>query len=377
MHDMRVLFATDHVHYPQGAGGLERNTHELCLRLKTCGLQPAVMCSLKPDLSVLAYRNRLLRRLARDCRFPRDNGAGYPVFRGWREGAGAAEVAERFRPDVVVVQCAEMLPLARAFSDLRLPVLAYFHEVARVGEAPDLAALPGVWLLANSAFTAGQIEEKTGVAPEIVRPLVDPSFYHSRREPHYVLFVNAVPRKGLEIALGLAAARPDIPFLFVLGWVLTKPERRALKTRAAALGNVRLHSPTNDMAQLYVGARLLIAPSQLDEAWGRVATEAHIAGIPVLASRRAGLPESVGPGGLLVDPAAPMSDWVEALGRLWDEGETYRLFCRQALDYARRSEIAPETIVRTLVEQLAQAVGAQKMVRFLDKASASASAPQS
>jgi glycosyltransferase involved in cell wall biosynthesis len=72
------------------------------------------------------------------------------------------------------------------------------------------------------------------------------------------------------------------------------------------------------MRRIYQSARIVLVPSILNEAWARVVTEAQISGIPILASDRGGLPESVGPGGILVDPDADISDWEKALSRLWD-----------------------------------------------------------
>lgn len=89
---MRVLLAAKHLHFPQGGGGLERNTHELCLHLIRRGITPAVMCDLQPEASLLAYKNRLVRILRPRLRFPMDRGLGYPVFRGWNNEDGAREV---------------------------------------------------------------------------------------------------------------------------------------------------------------------------------------------------------------------------------------------------------------------------------------------
>jgi glycosyltransferase involved in cell wall biosynthesis len=125
-----------------------------------------------------------------------------------------------------------------------------------------------------------------------------------------------------------------------------------MEARAKAAGNITLHPPRNDMRALYARARLLLAPSQWEEAWGRVATEAQINGIPVLASDRGGLPESVGPGGVLAPHDASMDVWQEAFSRIWDDEDRYRHYSEQALAYSKRPEIQPNTIVRTFVRGL-------------------------
>jgi glycosyltransferase involved in cell wall biosynthesis len=73
-----------------------------------------------------------------------------------------------------------------------------------------------------------------------------------------------------------------------------------------------------------------------------VVTEAQVSGIPALASARGGLPESVGPGGLLIPPDAGIEAWRDALDRLWNDEPLYRRLAAAALDHARRPEIQPE-----------------------------------
>jgi glycosyltransferase involved in cell wall biosynthesis len=349
---MKVLLAAKHLHFPQGGGGLERNTHELCLRLIQHGVQPAVMCNLQPDGSLLSLANRLSRKLRPSIRFPVDTGLGYPVFRGWGGDDGAREVARRFEPDVVVAQSGEPVPLLQSFEGLGIPRMAYFHEVERIEDVAVLARMPSIGLLANSTFTARKMQAISGVAPTVVRPLIDPDFYVTSARGRNVLFVNTRPRKGLEVAFRLAELRHDVQFDFVKSWILTPAETRQIEARAKAAGNIALHPPRNDMRALYARARLLLAPSQWEEAWGRVATEAQINGIPVLASDRGGLPESVGPGGVLAPHDASMEVWQDAFSRIWDHEDRYRHYSEQALAYSKRPEIQPNMIVRTFVRGL-------------------------
>jgi glycosyltransferase involved in cell wall biosynthesis len=349
---MKILLAARWPHYPQGGGGMERNTHELCLHLVKRGLKPAVICDLHADRSLLVLRNRLLRRIRPSIRFPMDTGSGYPVFRGWGED-GAAEVVSRFRPDAVVVQSAESLPLLQSYQGLGVSRIAYFHEVERVYDAGVLAQSPeAIGLLANSRFTAEKMATYAGFMPAIVRPLIDRSLYEVDTRPRSVLFINTIPRKGVEIAFRLAESRPDVPFDFVRPWMLKPADIDGLEKRARAAGNITLHPPTNDMRPHYARTRLLLAPSQWEEAWGRVATEAQINGIPVLASNRGGLPESVGPGGLLVPHDAPMPEWEAAFSRLWDDPGTHAQMSEAARTHSRRPEIQPAAIVDAFIETI-------------------------
>ncbi len=347
---LRILFVTDHIHFPQGGGGAERNTHELCVALQDRGFHPAVISSFAPDNSWLSWNIRLRRALPPRCEFPRDSTCGYPVFRGWNMDR-CGEVVRRFKPDVIVVQSTRPDPILNALRPHGIPLAVYLHEV---GDIDHLASLAGanVSLLANSNFSARRLLEQCGLRCQVVTPLIDPRYYVTQVHPERVLFVNTVPRKGLDIAFAIAERRPDVQFDFVLSWIL-KPDRVAeLAARARKAGNIVLHRPTDDMRSLYAKTRLLLVPSQWEETWGRIVTEAHINGIPVLGSSTGELAQVIGPGGLTVAANAPIEDWLDAFGRLWDNPQSYAQFAQAAREYSKRDEIQPATIVARLVEIL-------------------------
>ena len=347
---LRILFVTDHIHFPQGGGGAERNTHELSVALRDRGFHPAVISSLTPDNSWLSWTNRLRRALPPRQEFPRDSMCGYPVYRGWNMNR-SGEVVDRFKPDVIVVQSTHPDPFLRALKPHGIPMAVYLHEVSDIDHLASLAGA-NVSLLANSNFTARRLLEQCGLRSQVVVPLIDPRYYVTEVRPERVLFVNTVPRKGLEIAFAIAERRPDVQFDFVLSWIL-KPDRVAeLAARARKAGNIVLHRPTDDMRSLYAKTRLLLVPSQWEETWGRIVTEAHINGIPVLGSSTGELPQVIGPGGLTVAANAPIEDWLTAFGRLWDNPESYAEFARAAREYSKRDEIQPATIVARLVDIL-------------------------
>jgi glycosyltransferase involved in cell wall biosynthesis len=100
----------------------------------------------------------------------------------------------------------------------------------------------------------------------------------------------------------------------------------------------------------------VIVPSVDEEAWCRVVSEAHINGIPTIASDLGGFPESVGPGGLLVSPPDSLDRWLEALSEVWDDQGTYGELSRRALEYSRRDLLEP-TVVRRRFEEIVDQVG--------------------
>lgn len=102
-------------------------------------------------------------------------------------------------------------------------------------------------------------------------------------------------------------------------------------------------------------ARALLMPSRWEEAWGRVATEAQDNGIPVIATRTGGLPESVGPGGLLISPEAEIETWAEALRSIWHDSAAYAALATAASNHARRPEVDPERNLMLVRQELASA----------------------
>ena len=349
---LRVLFVTDHIHFPQGGGGGERNTHDLCLALQARGIVPAVASSFCMDGSHLSWSSRIRRTLPPRTEYPRDYACGYPTFRGWQPD-GLATVVRRFRPSVAVVQSTRPAPLLRALSSSGVPTVVYIHEVEDLAPLTEPAA-QGIPFLANSRFTAERLRTQFGIDAPVIRPLIDPAAYTApSHQAISALFINTVQRKGLEVVLRLAESRPDIPFDLVTSWIMKPNQIAALNTRAHAAGNITLHPPTRNMLPHYARARLLLAPSQWEEAWGRVATEAQVNAIPVLASNRGGLPEAVGNGGILLPAEAPHEAWLATLAALWDDPFAYARAAAAARAYARRPEIQPSTIVDELLVQLA------------------------
>jgi glycosyltransferase involved in cell wall biosynthesis len=84
--------------------------------------------------------------------------------------------------------------------------------------------------------------------------------------------------------------------------------------------------PAADVGKAVRGARAVLIPSQCYEGQPRIVLEAYAAGVPVIASAIGGLPETVDHdfSGLLVRPDA-VDEWVSALERMHDDGETERL----------------------------------------------------
>ena len=160
-----------------------------------------------------------------------------------------------------------------------------------------------------SHATRKHYEAKFGIsATAIAGPWNPERFLCADVKGEYVTFVNPQPAKGAfwvaRMAHEMCQQRPDIPFLIVDS--RGKAEWLAKSSLdLSGLTNLKRMFNTADPRKFYQISRILLAPSLWEDAHPRVAVEAMMNGIPVLASRRGGLPEILKDAGFLFDIPAP------------------------------------------------------------------------
>jgi len=338
---MRALFTTTSPYLPQAHGGMESSANELCIDLKHRGHQVAVLAGLKTGM--VGHKSRIKMQINKrlsGCEVSRDSVSGYPVWRAWSAWDALDYVAQKERPELIVVMVGHPVRMALAAKRTQIPILVMLQNVEfhlHGGRFEDLGNVP---CIANSRFTADKYRTAFGINPRVIYPYISADRYRTRRTRENVTFINPHPIKGRDIALGIARLCPEIPFTFVESWPLPPEHRKHLLRGLEALSNVTFLPPQNDMRVVYGKCSILLAPSVWEEAYGRVATEAQISGIPVVASSRGGLPEAVGPGGILLDPGQPIADWAAAVRKLWQDGSHYEELSAAALAHAERREMS-------------------------------------
>jgi len=202
----------------------------------------------------------------------------------------------------------------------------------------------------------------------------------------FVTFVNPQPAKGLywfaRIAEQIARRRPDIPILVVESRGLASWLEQSNLDLSWA-DNLHAMANTPDPRDFYRVTKLLLMPSLVAESFGLSAAEAMTNGIPVLASNRGALPETLGVRGwglgvgeegsrvwgselawrhvrgetieqcesgsfvidiperytpevTVVPTAQEVEPWVETIIRLWDDEKCYRECSAKARAHAQQ-----------------------------------------
>lgn len=368
---MRVLFVSG-----TSVGGAARSTHELAALLARRGHTVGVVVRDETaPLRTYVHRRAVNLRVKREGRpgaaaadtLARRIGrrlevdardAGYQSWTAVRPENALAGAVASVQPDVVVVNSIDLPAWRQLLGDLRargMPVVLYIREENGLLHLSH-SKLPPDRLFANAS---GHVDaaRALGFDALLVPSIVDCSTCRTTSSRERVVFVNPVAMYGVDVALGLARARPDVPFAFVESWPLDRRALGALQAELAALPNVELRRFVPDPRAVFRDARVLLAPYRYPGR-SRILTEAQCNGVPALASDRYGLAEAVGDAGLLVDPDGPLDAWVAALGALWDDADAYAHYADAALAASNRPEIQPDAIATSVEHALDELVAA-------------------
>jgi glycosyltransferase involved in cell wall biosynthesis len=194
-----------------------------------------------------------------------------------------------------------------------------------------------------SECSANYYYRTLGMRCRVIPCTVEPSRFvaiGADRPRDYVLFVNPSYKKCVyvfvRIAHELGRMRPDIKFLVIEGRG-TESTLVNCGLDLLEFGNVFLMDHPRDPKEFWAVSKICLMPSLWWESQGLVAVEAMSNGVPVLASDRGALPETIGRGGFVlplpdrltantrelptVDEVGP---WIETILRLWDDDSYYR-----------------------------------------------------
>ena len=334
---LRFGIISDHTYLPDRVGGRESSIDALARQLTDNG----------HDVQVLADRGSL-RALPKALPSRVFWSSPYGVTRV----KGVANVAATsLRKDVIDFGIYNVAASAAFVAATAAARRRQFFCIRDVGDnsLDQLRYFDDVRLIANSQFIREHIYDRVHRDSFVLLPTVNRQTVVGSHSGRYITMINPIEAKGLSMALSVAASLPQYRFLFVKCWPMLPPQSDALSRMAARLGNIDIVEPTMLVREIYERTRVLLVPSLVDEAFGRVAIEAQMNGIPVIASRRGGLPEAVGPGGTLVDPNAPSEVWTRAICTLMEDPILWHQVAQRALDHARDFERMSASRISELV----------------------------
>lgn len=159
-------------------------------------------------------------------------------------------------------------------------------------------------VIVNSEFMQDVVETNFGVSAVVIYP---PIFVNNYQVPYnddgtVGMVSPRHEKKGDDIFIQLARAMPDQKFR-ICGGVSDR-----ITDDIAELENVVNDGWLNDMRKFYRSISCLVVPSRR-EAFGRVAAEAMVSGIPPLVSNAGGLPEVVCDNNLIVSNPEDIDEW--------------------------------------------------------------------
>lgn len=386
----RVLFASWHWYLDQ-SNGASITTRETLLALARRGWDVKTFCGAATDFFTPPSVDEILTSSGVAVKKRFDGGVGEGAFRAVsyrdsgvesvvvapRSGSGVvgvgavpsrpagsaflqlfAETLRRLSPDVVLTYGGywlggDMLKLAKKSG---AKTVAWIHNFAYRDAGyfrdVDLTLVP-------SEFAADVYRKRLGLDPVAVPPLIDwrkvrPENAEEDEDDarKFVLFVNPTSNKGAPLFAKIVEEtnkiRPEIPFLVVEGSAASSALARCDWERRDGWNLFRAAN-TSTPRDFYRAARLALIPSFFEESFGRVAAEALGAGVPVVASTRGALPETVGDAGILLDiperltptsqekpTAADAASWTETIIALWNDRERRNALREKGLQRAKR-----------------------------------------
>ncbi len=270
-----------------------------------------------------------------------------------------------FKPDVIITQL--------MWSDIALKLAKKYKipSIMRVCKVPlelDLnedSEYSPTEIIGTSKLIRDHVKKKWNREAIIINPLVETKEYvildkeFNPTNNQLIFMFNPLARKGGEIFKRIAQRLPNKQFGTVFGWSSLKENpsnknfsKRYIKRVTESEGslfdgalpdyvsfkdilNARILNPEDDVKVVYKKIRLLLIPSQWEEAFGRVAIEAMVNGIPVISSNIAGLKDSVGKGGVLVHKDN-IDEWIREILK-FDNPVYYKKMSERAKEWVKEN----------------------------------------
>lgn len=349
---MRILYASARPPYPFFLGGAARCAHMLMHNL---ALDHSAECTAVgsgvygvtpwsyPDpsdyeaLGVIRNRGGII-----DC--------GYPVHILSDFTNALSAFIDEFKPDIIWSQLEGAREILELAVNKGIQGLYYVHDAEFDPKELQAIADLGCHLVCSSGFLAEKTRRVIGRPAYVIYPAAELYFGTQCDPDGFVTMINPHRVKGLATFLEIAKRMPEQRFLLLESWKLNDKALGELETQLMQVPNIQFLRRVSDMRNIYRQTKLLLIPSVWEEGFGMVAIEAQSCHIPVIASSRGGLPESVGDGGILISDYLNSNKWVEAIEQVLNNEDMYRKLAERAYQHAGAIDFVPARLAGRLLE---------------------------
>ncbi len=265
------------------------------------------------------------------------------------------DLLHKGRTDAVIAQVMHMDVALKTAKDLQIKTIFNQHDFDVLPSMGKGGEIEPTLFLAPSRAVAERIAEVAGkeaiIYPNRFANLHEIIGSDTIQQKYDVLMFNPNTLKGGNIFVELAKRFPELQFAAVEGWTdlktggvfdlpLMQIMARSYSGDATAvqipeepsftdIKNLTVLQPQKRVGDLIKAARLVLAPSQWEEAFGRVIVDAGLNNRHIIASNIGGIPEAMTVAGmpiethpqLLVDDYTNIEAWITAL-RFFLQNET-------------------------------------------------------
>lgn len=278
---------------------------------------------------------------------------------------------QRERPDALLLYGGMVLERL-LLHEARRQGLATLFYLANPTYGDPIAFCDVGQVVTDTAATAELYRARHGLQPTAIGKILEPAAVRpAARNPIAITFVNPSPEKGAALVVALARRcrleLPEARFLVVQSRGRWAPLLQHLEVTSQQLAPVELLPPQSDMRPVFARTRVLLLPTYWHESGSRLALEALLNGIPVLAAAHGGFSELLEEAGALIEiPEATrraplqlpcdavLEPWFEALKRLLRDPVAEAAARARAEQAAARYD--PEATVSRFEAALRQAV---------------------
>jgi glycosyltransferase involved in cell wall biosynthesis len=307
-----------------------------------------------------------------------DKKLGFPCWRvipnkftnEHRQAEFFAQRLKDYQPDVVLGQRVATYPILQYSASKGYITFCFLRDLEGVIDTKYLKlAASGIKFIANSPYLASLIHSVSRYKPDVILPFINAEDYRvNNRRRNYITFINLATEKGLDIAIEVARQLPQEKFLFVKGgWPCYGGVKDFLLEQVYKLPNVEIWEKQEDMRNVYAVTDIVIVPSQWPETFGRVIVEAQINSIPVVAANIAGIPYTLGKGGILVDPIDQPQAYIESLKKLRTENKLYIELSELAYQNSQRSDFDSQYQVQKFVQLVENNINQKQHLNKINK----------